>query len=239
MKDLHSHFIYGVDDGAKNIDYTKDMLVCAKNAGVKDIVFTPHYMMDTIYTSKVSNNMKIFKSIEKIAKELEMNVYLGNEVFINNDIVELYKKKEITTINNSRYMLIEIPLDTKINNVLDIFFEMISNGIIPILAHPERYIPYYKDLNFFKKLDEMGVLMQINFSSLTGGYGRQAKKMAKLLLKNNLISFVGSDIHSPHRNKYIELDKALKLVKKYTKEEKYIDIVDLNFDRVINNEDIR
>lgn len=238
MKDLHSHYIYGVDDGAKNIDYSKEMLEQAKNSGVTDIVFTPHYMVDTVYSSKVSNNKKIFKELEKIAKPLNINVYLGNEVYINNDIVKLYNKKEITTINNSRYMLVEIPLDTKINNVLDIFFEMISNGIVPILAHPERYVSYYKDINFFKKLNEMGVLMQLNFSSLVGLYGRQAKKMAKILLKNKLISFVGSDIHSPHRNKYNDLDKALGKIKKFVTEEEYIKIAESNFEKVINNEEI-
>ena len=238
MKDLHSHYVYGVDDGAKDVDMAKAMLDVASSYGVTDIIFTPHYMKDTSYVNKVRSNKVKFNVLKKYAKTLDINVYLGNEVFINSNMVELLKKKEITTINDSRYLLVEIPLDTKINNVIDILYDLIANGITPILAHPERYVPYQKNLAFFKELVELGVLLQLNISSLNGGYGKSAQKMAKMLLKNRLISFIGSDIHRPHHNHYDDLEYAYKKIRKYAGEEDFIKITSTNFDKVINNEEI-
>ena len=238
MKDLHSHYIYEVDDGAKSVDMAKEMLDVAHESGVTDIVFTPHYMKDTSYVSKVSKNKPKFTVLKRYAKTLGINVYLGNEVFINSNLVELLKKKEITTINGSRYLLVEIPLDTMINNVKDILYDLVTNDIVPILAHPERYLPYYKNIDFFKELVELGVLLQVNVSSLTGGYGKHAQKMVKLLLKNHLVSFIGSDVHRPHHSNYYDIDYAYKKIKKYAGQEDFEKITSINFDKVINNEEI-
>ncbi len=109
-------------------------------------------------------------------------------------------------------MLVEIPMHSKINEVKSIFFELISNGIVPILAHPEKDMKLtIRIMNSFYTLRSMGVLMQINFASLTGLYGRHAKTMAKNLLKLNLISFVGSDIHHPD-NRFNYLKKCEKII---------------------------
>lgn len=237
MKDLHSHFLYGIDDGSKSLEETKEMLKNAYECGVTDIVFTPHYIDESKYVSEVSENEKIFNTIKEEAEHLNINIYLGNEVYISNNILKLYKEKKLTTINNSRYMLIEIPMHYKINEVKSIFFELISNGIVPILAHPERYEAYYKDYEFFYTLRSMGVLMQINFVSLTGLYGRQAKTMAKNLLKLNLISFVGSDIHHPD-NRFNYLKKCEKIILKCVGVEKSKAILEDNFTKVIKNEEI-
>lgn len=239
MKDLHSHFLPGVDDGSKDLETTKRMLSNAATNGVTDIIFTPHFILDSQFMSSKSQNQKKFLPIKKLAKEeYGINVYLGNEVYCNNDMLELYKKKKIKTLNDSRYMLIEIPMYSKMNNIKSIFFELISNGIVPILAHPERYTAYYNDLDFFLELRSMGVFMQMNASSLIGGYGLHAKKMVKKLLKANLISFIGSDVHTDHEKKYNELSKIEKKLKKIVGEEKFYDITVNNFEKVITNEEI-
>lgn len=239
MRDLHSHYLPGVDDGAKDIEVTKKMLAKAQKNGVTDIIFTPHFILDSKYMSTREENQKIFTPIKKIAKDdYNINIFLGNEVYCNNDIMRLYKEGLISTLNDSRYMLIEIPMYSKMNNVKDIFFELISNGITPILAHPERYTAYYDDIIFFKELRSMGVLLQINFPSLVGEYGPKAKRMAKKLLKQNLISFVGSDIHSDKENKNDEIAKSEKILKRIVGEAAFVEITANNFARVVRNDDI-
>lgn len=239
MRDLHSHYLPGVDDGSKSIDATKKMLENAALNGITDIIFTPHYILDSRFMSSKSTNEKIIEPIIRFAKEeYNINVFLGNEVYCNTEIWNLYKKGEITTLNGSRYMLIEIPMYSKINNVKSIFFELISNGIVPILAHPERYTAYYNDIDFFLDLRNMGVLMQMNASSVVGDYGRKAKKMVTKLLKANLISFVGTDIHSEYEEKNNLIPKIEKKLKKIVGEDKFIEITINNFARVIRNEDI-
>lgn len=238
MKDLHSHFLPGVDDGSHSMKTTLLMLKSAKEHGVCDIMFTPHYIIDSKYESPKEENLKIFEELKSVADYMGINIYLGNEVYCNANILEVYNEGKIATLNNSRYMLIEIPMYSKMNNVKSIFFELISNDIIPILAHPERYTAYYNDFDFFYDLRKMGVLMQINFPSLVGEYGGHAKKMAKMLLKYNLISFVGSDIHDYKETKYQCVAKAEKIIKKLVGEKKYIEITETNFEKVINNEEI-
>lgn len=239
MRDLHSHYLPGVDDGSKSLEVTKNMLKNAYQNGVTDIIFTPHYILDSRFMSNKSTNERIIEPIIKFAKEeYNINVFLGNEVYCNSEMLDLYKRGEISTLNNSRYMLIEIPMYSKINNVKSIFFELISNGITPILAHPERYTAYYNDLDFFFELREMGVLMQMNASSIVGEYGSKAKKMVTKLLKANLISFVGSDIHSDHERKNDLIPKIEKKLKKIVGEDQFIEITSNNFARVIRNDDI-
>jgi protein-tyrosine phosphatase len=202
-------------------------------------MFTPHYIEDSKYVSNKDNNKNIINSIIKYAKDkYNINIFLGNEVYFNNNIIELYKNGEITTLNNSRYMLIEIPMYSKINNLKSSIFEIISYGIIPIIAHPERYESYYKDFDFFIELHEMGVLFQLNYASLIGTYGRKAKYMAKKLLKLNLISFLGSDIHSPKENKYDYLNKCLNIIKKYVSQEDFTNLTENNFARIIYDKEI-
>ena len=239
MKDLHSHYLPTVDDGSRNINVTKDMLFLANAYGVKDIVFTPHYIEDSIYNSTKSNNEKIFNEVKNVAKEFGINIYLANEVYLTSNIVKLLKSNIISSINNSRYVLIEIPMYSKVNQVKDIFFDVISNGYVPILAHPERYTAYYKDIKFFYELRKMGVLMQINYPSLVGIYGSHAKKMAKLLLKNNLISFVGSDVHRPDEKRMKAISKAEKIVYKILGEVEGKKVLEGNFESVINNIEIK
>lgn len=135
-------------------------------------------------------------------------------------------------------MLIEIPMHSKINEVKSIFFELLSEGITPILAHPERSEPYYKDYEFFNSLRKMGVLMQINFASLNGVYGRHAKYMAKNLLKLNLISFVGSDIHRDDK-RFDGLKKATNTIYRLRGETKAKEILEDNFTKVNKNEEIK
>ncbi len=239
MRDLHCHLLFGVDDGAKTFEQTKELLHQAYQNGITDIMFTPHYVPDSRFVSNKNNNLSIIKPIRKYAKEqYNINVFLGNEVFISKNILSLYKEGEISTLNDSRYMLIEIPMFNKINSLKSIIFELTSNGIIPILAHPERYVSYYKDFDFFFELKNMGVLLQINYASLVGTYGRKARNMAKKLLKLNLVDFVGSDIHSPSEDKYKNLPKSMGILKKLVNESDFINITENNFAKVIYNEEI-
>ena len=125
----------------------------------------------------------------------------------------------------------------KLQNLKDIIFELIRHNYIPILAHPERY-QYVQDnpLELQEYLD-MGVLFQGNCKSLLGSYGKTAKKTLKILLKNNMIHFLASDIHRKEDNYNLEKvnKKLLKIVKD---KQTVLNLLDRNFDKVIHNEEI-
>lgn len=237
MKDLHSHILYGIDDGAKTIEESLRILESAYKNGVTDIVLTPHYIKNTKYNKNNHDKQILLNNLKKelSKRNIFINLYLGNEIYIDESIVELLEEDEITTINNSKYILIELPLNNEffmLNQVLSI---LKKTNLIPIIAHPERYMNYYKNYEFFHALIKKGCLFQANIGSLYGKYGKKSKKMLKGMLKRNMIHFLGSDVHSYNSDIYsknIEKD-LLKIVKK---QEIVDNLLNLNIEKVLKNQ---
>ena len=238
MKDLHSHLLYGIDDGSRSIDESIELLKKMEKHGIKELMLTPHYVDNSKYNCNNKDKMKIFNELKEKAKEENINIklYLGNEVFITNNFLELLKKDEITTLNSSKYLLFELPMRQKYNNTHNITNELTSKGYIPILAHPERYESFQKHPNLLKDYIRAGILLQGNFTSLFGKYGRSAEKTLKYLLKNKWISFLGSDTHHDIQFDSKKLEKKLLRI---TKDRDYVlDLMENNFDKVVSNIDI-
>ena len=141
MKDMHSHLLYGIDDGSKDISESITLLKEAEKQGITELMITPHYIEDSKYNCNNKEKIKRFNELkEEVEKEkINIKLYLGNEVLINENILKLIKNKEITTLNNSKYILIEFPLGKMLYNTKDLIYNLIVKGYVPILAHPERY----------------------------------------------------------------------------------------------------
>lgn len=238
MKDLHTHVMYGIDDGSRTIEESMTMLERLSNEGVTDVMLTPHYIENSKYNCNNKNKKQLFKKIKQEAQRrgININIYLGNEIMVNNNIMNLFNT-EIATLNASKYLLIELPMEKEFDDLDLVIKELTNNGVIPIIAHPERY-SYVKDN--YKWLEEylkMGVLFQSNYESLFGKYGKEAKKTIKKLLKHNMVHFLASDIH--HENSKCNLKKLHKKLKRIIKSEDNInDLLNNNFTKVIKNEDI-
>ena len=236
MKDIHTHILYDVDDGSATIEESIEILRIASNNNVTDVVLTPHYINQTKFNADNKTKEKILtESKEELFKRnIKINLYLGNEVYIDKNLISLYK--EISTINNSRYILIELPLNNKYPFLDEVILEIKNNNLVPIIAHPERYTAYYKDYDFYECLVQKGCLLQGNIGSLYGIHGRKAKKMIKELLRNNLIHVMASDIHhNPKIYKKNINKKLLKIVKNKQIIEKLLEI---NPDKIISNKKI-
>ena len=238
MKDLHSHLIYGIDDGSKSLDESIKLLKEMEKAGTTDLMLTPHYVEKSKFICNNKDKLVIFNKLKDKAKKENINVklYLGNEVFFTDNLLKLIKDKEIRTLNNSKYVLVEFPMNHIYQNSNEIISKIISKGCVPVLAHPERYLKFIKHPDIAEEYLRMGVLLQGNFTSLFGKYGNKSKKLLKYYLKNHWITFIGSDTHKDV--KYNEKKLKRKLLR-ITKDEEYVeDLLYNNFDKVINNEDI-
>ena len=110
-----------------------------------------------------------------------MNLYLGNEVFIQDNIDKKIINGKIYSLNNSQYILIELPLNERINDDLDIIYELITKGAKVVLAHPERNRVFQQDIKELDNFLELGVLLQGNIDSLSGKYGKKAKTIFKII----------------------------------------------------------
>lgn len=238
MTDVHSHIIYGIDDGSHSIEETIELLKKMEEVGFQNVIATPHYIEKSEYDANNKEKIKRLEVIrDAIKKEgLKINVYLGNEIYVNDHISDLIKNGEVYTLNNTKYLLFEIPFRNRILNVKDIIHEIKMAGYIPILAHPERYIYFQDDYKLVDELKAEDVLFQSNFGSLTGYYGHRSLKLLKYMLKRDYVDYLGTDIH--HLNKDNILDNFEVATKKFTKilgQEKFNQIL-ANADRLIKEE---
>ena len=231
MTDIHSHILFDVDDGSKTIEESIELLKKLKEIGFSNIILTPHYIEGSEYSS--TNKEKISK-IKQLKEELEkqninINICLGNEIFINNNIYELIKEKEIYTLNNTRYILVELPFHNQIVNLEDIIYELKIKGLRPIIAHPERYTYFQKNYKEVDRLREEGFVFQGNYASILGYYGKESKKLIKYMLKKHYIDYLGTDIHRI-KNTYVidNFKKIEKQIIKITKEDYYNKIKENN-----------
>lgn len=238
MKDLHSHLLPGIDDGCKDIGESLTLLKAAQEQGITDLVLTPHYMENTKYNANNEEKNKRFEELKEEAKKagIEINLYLGNEVYMTENFQDLLKQQEITTINNSKYLLIEFPLGNMLYNSKEILYDLVVSGYVPILAHPERYRIFQRHPDHIDEYLRMGVLLQGNYKSLYGKYGSDAKKTLIYFLKNNKITFLASDCH---HDKDFKIKKLKKKLKSITKSDNMVeDLLENNFNKVILNENI-
>ncbi|MEE1280833.1 MAG: CpsB/CapC family capsule biosynthesis tyrosine phosphatase [Acutalibacteraceae bacterium] len=220
MTDLHTHILYGLDDGAVNLEMSLKMLEIAKKNGTENITFTPHCNIPNGYINYIDDVIVgRFEKLKRISKErkIGVNLYLGMEVYASNDIDRLIMDGAVITLNNSRYMLIEFPFDANpmwVGYVLD---KVQRLGVIPLLAHPERY-PYVQDFPYMVyDWVSSGCLIQINRGSIVGRFGEAARDIAIMFMRDDLVSAVASDAHRPEQRTPV-LKDAYDWVSKYFSE---------------------
>ena len=234
MIDFHSHILPGIDDGSRSIEQTIRMLKEAKEAGFTKIISTSHYM-EGYYESDETERIELLNEVQKNISGIEL--YLGNEIYITNNMIDLIQNKQASTINNSKYVLFEFPLSAKSMNDKEVVYRLIENGFVTVIAHPERYSYVQDNPEYIEELAEMGALFQANYGSIIGMYGKKAEKTLKKLLKNDLIRFFGTDSHRIDQV-YTKMPKILKKLHKFLSDEEIEEFTVINPQKVLNNEDI-
>ena len=196
MIDFHSHILPNIDDGSRSIEETFNLIKEAKNVGFDAIVSTSHYMENYYETNVPEREVWINAIYENLqVKNINIRLYLGNEIYLTENIIKLLEEGKASTINDTSYVLFEMPLNAEPLNLYDIVYEMMQCKLVPILAHPERYSFVQKDPELIYDLIQKGVLMQANYGSIIGQYGEKAKMIVRKFLKNNMIHFLGTDVH--------------------------------------------
>ena len=239
MIDIHCHLMPGVDDGSKDLNETIAMFENAATSGVTDMILTPHYIKGTKYSLDNNAKAKIVAILREALgrAKLDINIHFGNEAYIDDQLPELIAGGKVSTLAKSRYLLLELPVAAEDKNAGNVIFRLRSNGITPIIAHPERYDYFQKHPEKVMEYIKLGCLLQGNYMSLLGKYGRRAQKTLKILLKNDVISFLGSDVHH-ERNDY-HLPEAEKKVLKIVKSEQKVQALFIdNAEKIIKNETI-
>lgn len=201
MIDIHTHILPNVDDGSPDLGTSIELIKNEINQGVTDIFVTPHYYKYRGYLSSYEKNKIVF---EKLVNEvnrlgLDINLYLGMEIYYEINMLKLLENHTLNTMNNTKYILIEFSLVKELESIPEAINNLTAKGYVPIIAHPERY-PYLTKLKEYEYIKKMGALIQINAGAINGHYGRKIKKFVLNLIKNNLVDFVASDVHSFRMN---------------------------------------
>jgi protein-tyrosine phosphatase len=210
MIDVHSHILYGLDDGAKDEVMSLEMARAYKELGFEKVVATCHIMEKPGCRSTPSEiGEKVNSLNQKIAGEgIGLEVVMGAEYYLDREFSAVAENNwPLCRINNSMFVMVEIPsLFAPASLGLSFFNSRVKNPelkkMLPflrlILAHPERNEDVIKRPEAtIKMLKEQGVYIQMNLGSLVGYYGRAVRKAAEQMLKYKMADLIATDAHSP------------------------------------------
>jgi protein-tyrosine phosphatase len=213
--DIHSHLIPGIDDGAQNMDESIALVKDLYYLGFRKIVTTPHIMADFY-----KNTPEIILSgLDKLKLALRnegiiVDISAAAEYYLDEFFVDKIGKEELLTFGDN-YVLFELSFINKQPNLADVIFQLKTNGYKPVLAHPERYRYWNKNIVAeCEKIKETGAYLQLNTISLTGFYGKDVRKNARDLIDSGLIDFIGSDTHKTRHLQALNLAEKDKYIQK-------------------------
>lgn len=235
MIDLHCHLVYATDDGSRDIDSSIRMLKEARDAGFKQICCTPHYLAPQYIKTKHENQEKLEVMKKRLKEEnIDIELFLGNEIYITENTSELIQTGKASTIADTDFVLVEFPLTFKSYISEQEIDSLIANGYNVILAHPERYSYVQKDIGYLDDYIERGVYLQGNYESLLGKYGNNAKKTLIKLIKQQKIDLLSTDNHKENST-YTKMDKILKVLHKYAKDEYFYTLTEGTCKNILKN----
>lgn len=202
MIDIHSHIIFGVDDGPATIEESIELIKLAKNQGVRIIVATSHRrkgMFETPEKVIKANFIKLKEVVQE--KYPDLRLCYGGELYYSKSLMEKLEKRKVPSLNASRYILLEFSMNTPWKDIQKAVNEVNLLGLTPVLAHIERYDALAFNADRVNELIDKGCMTQVNSShvlkpSLIGDRSKEFKKRVEFFLENDLVHCVASDMHN-------------------------------------------
>ena len=215
MIDIHSHILWGVDDGVKTFEDSARMLRISAESGTTDIVATPHsnsrYTFEPVLIEARIEELRQVSGLPHIHRGCDFNLSYEN---IQDGLIS----PEKYTLNHLNYLLVEFP-DLNISPAIDkVFVQFLDRDIVPIITHPERNGLLQQRIPKLTAWVKEGCLLQVTALSITGGFGKEARDCAWDLLQRGLVHVVASDAHDPE-HRHTRLNEAREAVAKRFGEE--------------------
>ena len=193
--DIHSHFIPGIDDGAKTMEDSLSLLKHMESMGFKKIVTSPHVMID-FYPNTRHTILSGLDAVKEAAvkNNISLDISAAAEYYIDESFISLVEREPLLTIRNKE-VLVEFSMLYEPPMLNEALFKLQSSGYKPIIAHPERYVFFHNNFERYRELRDRGCYLQLNLLSLSGYYGRNIMDVAMKLLKNGMYHYCGTDMH--------------------------------------------
>ncbi len=202
--DIHSHILPGIDDGAKDMAESLEMLRSLERMGYHKVITTPHVMSHRYNnaTRTIRDTLAILKE-EMLRNGIGIEVEAAAEYMLDTELLQRMAHDDILTFGDN-YLLFEISRFTMPPNLDKLLYEVKAAGYTPVLAHPERYLYFTSPKKKYIELKEQEVLFQCNIGSFTGFYGKEVQENTKILSAFEMVDFLGSDLHSARQARYME-----------------------------------
>ena len=214
--DIHNHILPGIDDGAKTVEDSMELIRGFESIGINKFIATPHIMHNFYDNDRES----IIASLENLKTALleqkmkDVSIEAAAEHMIDNNFELLLEENGVMPMRKD-YLLLEMSYLQPSINFDDAIVLTAQNGYFPVLAHPERYVFLQGRMNKYRRYKEQGILFQLNLLSLGEYYSSETTAAAKKLLDANLFDFVGTDVHNITQfNAIKELTLNKKMLKK-------------------------
>jgi protein-tyrosine phosphatase len=198
MVDIHSHILYGLDDGARTLEESVAMIRLAAESGTTDIVATPHANLHYTYQPelvdrRIAELTEAAAGVVRIHRGCDFHLYYEN-------IQQALENPARFTINQKRYLLVEFSDVMILDSATEVFNRMLAGGTTPVITHPERNALLARNLDQVARWVETGCRVQVTAQSFLGRFGRRAKAAATQLIERDLVHFIASDAHdTEHR----------------------------------------
>ncbi|MDN6290694.1 MAG: tyrosine protein phosphatase [Tetragenococcus koreensis] len=215
MIDLHCHILPGIDDGADSMETSLAMAKEAVSQGITHILCTPHHNNGRYENSKATVVQAVALLQAEVDKEqIALTLFEGQEVRISGELLqEINNDQLLFTDLGDTYLLIELPTMDIPAYTEELFFELRTQGKVPVIVHPERNAKFREDPNRLLPYLETGCLAQLTAPSLVGTFGKSIQKTAYELVEHNLVQMMASDAHGVHKRKF-HLKEAYELIEK-------------------------
>lgn len=233
MIDIHNHIIPNIDDGSNSLALSRELLHSAYEEGITDVCITPHFIKtDSTCNLRKKELIQRYTDFRNACSDIPVNLYLGNELYIDYQLDELLEKDEICSMNGSRYVLIEFPFHQYREEYDEYLYNVSLNHEI-IIAHPERYSYVRENNDFVDRWLKAGYTLQSNSTSL---YSHEGKACIYHLIEKGKLSFMASDCHNSYRPLSL-IDAYQHISRKFSKETAHL-LMEENPKAVIQNKRI-
>lgn len=195
---MHSHLLPGIDDGVKSWEESLIILESLQQIGIKKVITTPHIMSGYYENTPdiINSKLEELNILIGQTENLNITVEAAAEYYVDEFFLKYIDGDNQILSFGENFILIETSFLNKPQLLSEAIFLLQTKGYQPVLAHPERYLYIQENYDVIEEVLNTNTLLQVNINSFLGYYSPAARKLAEHLVKNNQISFLGSDIHN-------------------------------------------
>lgn len=203
--DIHSHVCPGIDDGSPDVGTSVQIVQKMYDLGMRRMIVTPH-VTDETFPNTLSTISHSFEKLHRGVEEagIPMQLDYSAEYRVGDTLRQMLRDGTCRPLPGG-YILVENPWLQEPYGLEEFLFNLQSEyGLRPVLAHPERYPYYQTNPRRYTYLHSRGIMFQVNLLSLAGQYDKACRFTAEMLLEEDLVDFIGSDVHRPSQVDAIE-----------------------------------